>query len=275
MSDPNPWRLDGSGPEIYERYRVPTEFEPLALIFLERVGLKEGERVLDVACGTGIVGRLAVEQVGGLRAVTGVDINPAMLEVARSASRSNGAMEWHTGSAEALPFPDREFDVVLCQQGLQFFDDRQKALSEMFRVLKPGGRLGIAVWQTLQHDPFGLAVADALRRHVSEAAAERAAQALGTEDVLRSLMKGAGFREIVIETVVLTRESESVEQSVRHHLASSGRLAAIAGALSEESRAAVIADVVAALRPYRHPDGWRIPRGTYIAMARRVQSGSV
>src|SRR3546814_10148611 len=107
--------------------------------------LREGERVLDVACGTGVVTRLASEQVGATGAVAGLDVNPGMLAVARAATPEGMSIEWHEANAEAMPLPDASFDVVLCQLGLQFMPDRQAALREMRRVLVDGGRLAFNV----------------------------------------------------------------------------------------------------------------------------------
>ncbi len=134
----------GNAAENYERYFVPTIGIPFATALLEAAGLHRGERVLDVACGTGVVTRLAAEQVGSSGAVAGLDINPAMLAVARSVSSSGAAIEWHEASAESLPLADGSFDVVLSSLGLQFVPDKASALREMRRVLAPGGRLAIA-----------------------------------------------------------------------------------------------------------------------------------
>jgi ubiquinone/menaquinone biosynthesis C-methylase UbiE len=135
----------GSAPGNYERYFVPVIGAPLATDLIDIAGLRPGERVLDVACGTGIVARLAAERVGSTGTVTALDINPAMLAVARSVASPGMSIEWYESSAEAMPLPDEAFDVVLCQLGLQFFPDRLAALREMQRVLAPGGRLVICV----------------------------------------------------------------------------------------------------------------------------------
>jgi ubiquinone/menaquinone biosynthesis C-methylase UbiE len=98
--------------------------------------------VLDVACGTGVVAREAARRVGPAGAVAGLDRNEGMLAVAR---RMAPGIAWRHGLAEALPFPDGAFDAVICQFGLMFFEDRGKALGEMWRALRPGGRLAVAV----------------------------------------------------------------------------------------------------------------------------------
>ena len=96
---------------------------------------------MDVACGTGVVARLASQQVGATGTVAGLDVNPGMLAVARSATPTGMLIEWHEANAEAMLIPDASFDVVLCQMGLQFMPDKHAALREVRRVLVRGGRL--------------------------------------------------------------------------------------------------------------------------------------
>src|SRR5690606_30574041 len=135
---------DGHGrnpPANYERFFVPAIGAPVATDLIRHAALRQGERVLDVACGTGVAARLASQQVGARGTVAGLDVHPGMLAVARSATPPGTPIEWHEASAEAMPFPDASFDVVLCQMGLQFMRDQQAALREMRRVLVRGGRL--------------------------------------------------------------------------------------------------------------------------------------
>ena len=108
------WQLTASGPENYEQYQVPSVFEPLARIFLEQLPLGPGQRVLDVACGTGIVARVAASRVGATGSILGVDLNAGMLAVARKNTPVGGApVEWRQGDALALPCADAQFDAVL------------------------------------------------------------------------------------------------------------------------------------------------------------------
>src|SRR5260370_13852749 len=121
----SPWSDYGaSGPEIYERYMVPSLFGPWAADLVKLAAPIRGERVLDVACGTGIVARLAAQRVGPMGKVVGLDLNPSMLTVARSASAGTENIEWREGNATAMPLSQQTFDLVLCQQGLQFLPDR-------------------------------------------------------------------------------------------------------------------------------------------------------
>ncbi|HLL50277.1 MAG TPA: methyltransferase domain-containing protein, partial [Thermomicrobiales bacterium] len=140
MNDHEPWQLTGNAAELYERYLVPTITGVWAADLVRRAALQPGERVLDVACGTGIVARLAAEQVGAQGVVVGLDLNTAMLDVARALPSPAGApITWTEASVLAMPFPDATFDVVVCQLGLQFFPDRPQALQEMRRVLVSRG----------------------------------------------------------------------------------------------------------------------------------------
>jgi len=133
------WQLIDNGAEAYERYLVPAVMARFADDLVESVG--PGDRVLDVACGTGIVARRAAARGA---TVVGVDVNAQMLDVARAA---DPAVEWIEADATALPLADDAFDIVLCQQGLQFMPDPAAALAEMRRVLAPGGRLTVSVWR--------------------------------------------------------------------------------------------------------------------------------
>jgi ubiquinone/menaquinone biosynthesis C-methylase UbiE len=152
----------GTAPENYERYFVPTIGAAWAAALLEVAGLRSGERVLDVACGTGIVTRRASELVGPDGFVAGLDVNPAMLAVARSVSPTS--IEWHESSAESIPCPDASFDVVTCSLGLQFVPDRSAAMREIRRVLADGGRVAIGTVGAIP--PVFEILAQALARHV-------------------------------------------------------------------------------------------------------------
>lgn len=271
MTQQERWQLSGSGPENYERYQVPSIFAPLARIFLDRVPLREGARLLDIACGTGIVARSAASALGPRGSVVGVDLNPGMLKVAAATAPKGGpAFDWREGDVADLPCADDEFDTVLCQQGLQFFPDKPAALREMHRVLAPGGQLALCVWRTVEHSPCNQATAAALARHVNDEEATRiqAPFALGEPDVLHSLIADAGFNDIEITESVLTRRMLPPEESIPGHIASTPVAPAVA-ALDAETRAALVADIAEALAPYRDADGMAIPQGTHIALARK------
>jgi SAM-dependent methyltransferase len=171
MNTPNQWQLSGNAAERYERVLVPAIFTPWAADLVALAKLRPGERVLDVACGTGVVARLAAERVGPEGHITGLDLNEGMLEVARSQPIPAGAaaVAWVQSSALGMRVPDSSFDVVLCQQGIQFFPDRPQALREMIRVLVPSGRVFTSVWEG--PTPYTTAMWNAVARHVGADAA--------------------------------------------------------------------------------------------------------
>jgi ubiquinone/menaquinone biosynthesis C-methylase UbiE len=144
MVDLHHWQLDGSAPELYERYLVPAITTKWADDLVGRAQPGAGENVLDIACGTGIVARLASRWMRQGH-VTGLDLNKGMLPVARTVSSDGAPIDWTEGSALDLPFEAGTFDLVLCQLGLQFFPDQERALREMHRVLSPTGRVALSV----------------------------------------------------------------------------------------------------------------------------------
>src|SRR4030095_9221631 len=152
MAQPERWQLSGQGPESYEQHLVPALFAAFAASLVTQATVQLGERLLDAACGTGIVARIAAPHIGEAGHVTGLDLNPGMLAVARAVPMRHGApITWQEGSLEALPFEERAFDVVLCQQGLQFCPNRTKAVREMRRVLRTGGRPPSSARPALAH----------------------------------------------------------------------------------------------------------------------------
>jgi ubiquinone/menaquinone biosynthesis C-methylase UbiE len=186
-------------PENYERFFVPTIGEPLANDLIRLAALRPDERILDVACGTGIVARLATQQVGSNGTVAGLDVNPGMLEVARSITPAGMSIEWYESSAEDMPLPDEAFDVVLCQLSLQFMADKLAALREMQRVLVSGGRLILNV-----PGPTGkifAVLAEAMERHISSEAAGFVTHVFSLHDTTETqqLLNKADFRDIAVQ----------------------------------------------------------------------------
>jgi ubiquinone/menaquinone biosynthesis C-methylase UbiE len=186
--------------EMFDRYFGPTIFGPWARVLLEHATPLPGERVLDLACGTGTVARQVAPVVGVNAKVVAVDINPDMLAVARSHPAPPGAtIEWRVGDASSLDLPDGAFDLALCQQGLQFFPDRAAALREVRRVLTGSGRLVLNVWQALDRHPVFQALCEAEARHLGVALADVATPWSLPDDVqLRALMSEAGFQRVEI-----------------------------------------------------------------------------
>jgi ubiquinone/menaquinone biosynthesis C-methylase UbiE len=185
--------------QVYDSLFVPAEFEAWAPRVAAAARIGPGSRVLDVACGTGVLSREAMRRVGPTGSVTGLDVDPGMLAVA---ARHAPEIRWREGRAEALPFADRSFDAVLCQFGLMFFPDRIAALREMHRVAAAGGYIAVAVWDTLDQTPAYAAFVRLLARVVGPRAAEalKAPFVLGDRDELAALITAAGLRIFDIET---------------------------------------------------------------------------
>src|SRR5919201_2858935 len=148
-----------------------------------------------------------------------------------------------------MELPNESFDVILCQQGLQFFPDRPAALREMRRVLVPTGRLALSTWREITRSPGFAALAEALARHVPAAVATiRGPFALGDADALRALVAGAGFRDVVIRPLARTLRFPSAEEFVRRYVAGSP-LAGPVGQADETARGSLLRDVAAAPGP--------------------------
>ena len=271
--DPGHWQLERGAAELYERYLVPAVALPWAVDLIDRVGVGPGARVLDLACGTGVVARTAASRVRGGGRVAALDLNAGMLRVARSLAPAGGrSIEWYEGSALALPFHDGEFQVVLCQLGLQFFPDRRKAVHEILRVLAPHGRVGASVYTAIERNPATHALSDALDRHLGPDAsrAKRAEHSLADARILHALFADAGFAELRVETVARNVHFASIAEYVRIQL-SATPLAALLDehepAISESLIALVSADVAERLAPYLHKGGVDFPQEIHIALA--------
>lgn len=232
----------GTGPENYQAFFVPAIGAPLASDLIAAASLRAGERVLDVACGTGVVARLAVPGVGDDGAVAGLDVNPGMLAVARSVTPDDMTIDWYETSAEAMPLPDNSFDVVLCQMGLQFMPQKQKAIAEIRRVLRPEGRALLSMPGPTPALMVGLA--EGLATHIGPKAAGfiHAVFSLHEPDELRGLLSNAGFTAIAFErtreTLTLPAPAEFLWQYIY-----STPLAAPVGEATDEQRQALEADV--------------------------------
>lgn len=229
---------------------VPTILGPQAERLLDALEPASGARLLDLACGTGAVARPALGRVGLVGHVVGLDVDADGIAVARASSPE--AIEYVLGSAVDLPFESASFDAVACQQGLQFFEDRARALAEVRRVLAGGGRLAASVWASLDRQPVFGAIRRALLKHVGQEAGEAfflRPSSLGEPGRLESLLRTAEFAEIVVEDASQEADFPSVVDFLEQYGAATGFGATLAS-LRPEQRDAIVADVEDAL-----PDG--------------------
>lgn len=270
MAQQGQWQVAGSAPEVYERELVPAVFGPWAPILIDLAQPRPGERVVDIACGTGVVARSAAAKVGPTGIVAGVDLNPGMLMVARSLTTTDdaAAVQWHEASADSLPLPDGSFDIAYCQLGLQFFADRPAALREMRRVLPSSGRLALMVWRGINESPGFEAFAESLERNISPAAAAimRAPFGLSDADELSGLVAAADFQSITVQRSVGTVEFPSVERFISSYVAGSP----LAGHVSQASAAAcehLAADTKLALEKYVNSRGLSFPIAAHLLVA--------
>jgi ubiquinone/menaquinone biosynthesis C-methylase UbiE len=271
MPPDDPDALSGGPAEIYERYMVPGIFGHWARELLDLAGPRPGERVLDVACGTGIVARQAGERVGRTGHVVGLDFHPGMLAQARALGLAGGLpIEWREGDAQRLPLPDGSFDLVLCHQGLQFFPDRPAALRGMRRVLALGGRLAVAVWLGLDRNPAHAALTGALERRASAEVAGlmQGAFSLGRAEELRRLLAEAGFRRI--EVVHRTRPSHFPSPRAFARIVLAASVLGRSGVqLDDDQVVAIVNDVGDELEPYDGPNGVVFPMEAHLALGWR------
>ena len=256
--------------ENYERVFVPAFFAQWAPMLCEAAGLSPGARVLDVACGTGIVARTASPLVAPSGQVIGLDANEAMLTVAR---RVAPELEFQRGEAAALPFPDRSFDAVLCQMALMFFADRRAAVTEMSRVLRPGGVLALLVPGPLDDQPGFTPFVTVASRHAGPDAVGLLSSYFGCGDeaALAELLVDAGLADVRVEQRHGIYQAPSAEAMVRTEVESTPLIERI----DESTYAAIRADAGAALQAFTTTDG-RIeaPFSCLLAMGRRTHSSS-
>lgn len=236
----------------YEELFVPALFAEWAPRVASAARLGRGQRVLDVACGTGVLAREAARRVGPEGEVVGLDASPGMLAVA---ARVAPELEWRAGQAGELPFGPAAFDAVLSQFGLMFFPDRVCALREMLRVLAPGGRLAVAVWDRVETSPGYVVEIELLERLGGKRAADalRAPFVLGDAAELEALFRAAGAASIELSSERGTARFPSIRAMVEADLR--GWLPLMNAALDEATIQRILAEAERALSPYRDSSG--------------------
>lgn len=254
-----------SFPEMFERLLVNPLFRPFAEGVLDQTPLEPGHALLDIACGTGIVARLAKQRLGASGTVAGVDASPGMLNVARGVAPG---IDWREGSAAALPLrPGETFDVATCHQGLQFVPDKPAAIREMCRALKPGGRVAIATWRPDTEMPFLAQLRSIAEKYLGPIEDKRFS--LGDPSALESLLRDAGFNSIHVATIERALRFPDSSGFLRLNTIAFLGMTDAAKAMTDQRRTQVIDTIlaasIAAARPYTSTYGLCFPMKTCIA----------
>ena len=250
MSKIGTGQVSASAAEIYEEFYLPALFLEWTPRMADAARIGAGQRVLDVACGTGVLARAVADRVGPRGAVVGLDVNEGMLAVAR---RKAPAIEWRQGAAEDLPFADASFDAVVSQFGLMFFQDRARAIRQMIRVLRPGGRLAVAVWDSLDKTPAYAVFVSMLERLFGKETAEalRSPFVLGDTPALLHLFRDAG----VPDTHIASHEGSAHFPSIESWVFTDVKGWTAADLIDEAGYKRLLAEAERELRPFVLADG--------------------
>ena len=206
---------DTSAAEAYDTILVPEVMQPWADLMVQKAHVGTGARTLDVACGTGVVARCAARLCGPQSHASGLDIDPAMITVAKAAAlREALNIDYRCGSASELPFEASSFDAALCLHGLQYFPDKTLALAEVRRVMRPGAGLVMVVWTAMETCAGNWAMITALERRGIDAKDMRKPFALSDSAALRTLVEHAGFNDVTVEGTHRTVRFASVRTFV-------------------------------------------------------------
>ncbi len=252
----------------YESLFVPALFEVWTKHLVEGAGIRKGAIVLDIACGTGVLARNVLAIVGANGRVVGVDPAPGMLAAAKEIEP---AIDWVLCSAEALDVDDGAFDCVVSQFGMMFFENRKKSAEEMFRALKSGGSLAIAVWRSVDHNPAYGDIISVLEEHVGTAAADalRLPYSLGNPAEVTAVLEGAGFAEITVQARTETAKFPGSRQMVEAELR--GWLPLFDIFLSEDKINEVLVESDKTLGKYAESSGEAVfPTSAHIFTARKI-----
>lgn len=266
------WKIAGHGAEAYERYIVPAWMGAWARHMVQAARIEAGDRVLDMACGTGVVAREAYKAVTSKGEVTGVDRDQQRLDAAAKFARQEGAssIQWRQGDALNIPLDTASCDVALCQQGLQFFPDKPAALQELARVLRPWGRVVLGTWAALNRCSIMSVLADIITENFGMKGGEvfHASCSLSERETLRALLENAGFKNIHIRMETKVARYPSIADFLLGYLSIFPFSASIS-ALNETDRVSLFKKMELALSSYSDDDGLAAPLTSHIAAAAR------
>lgn len=262
------FQLSHHAAEMYESQKVAVLFRPLAEATLQEIPINEYELVLDVACGTGIVSRLIGKKISYTSKIVGVDLNQGMLTVAQELTKDKQEIfEWRHADVGELPFSEDTFTLAFCQQGLQYFPDKIKALSEIRRVLKPNGRLVLTVWSEVSE--FILALAESIKVHVGEEVGMQCLAPFSFRDglVIRNMVMEAGFEDVSLKNLTIWRKMNPMNLTVPKEIASSP-VGPKVTSKGQKVIDKIIRDVDNAMKPYQKDSGFIVPQHSHLLQAR-------
>ena len=261
----------GSIPEHYDRFLGPVFFQPYAADLVGRLRVPPGGRVLEVACGTGIVTERLRKKLPPDTTVVATDLNEPMIAFARTARPLGSGVEWKAADAQALPFPDASFDAVVCQFGLMFVPDKALALREARRVLKPGGVLAFNVWANFDANPVGRIAHTVISEFFPTDPPTFYLVPFGMDDeaLLRRLLKEAGFEVTTFDRVSLEARSPSATEASRG-LVLGNPVAAAIEARGTAKPDAIMAAVAKALTAAGGAAPLRLPMCALVVVARAI-----
>jgi ubiquinone/menaquinone biosynthesis C-methylase UbiE len=206
----------GSVPENYDRYLGSIFFHGFADDLAARLAVKPGVRVLEIACGTGIVTERLARRLAGVGSLVATDLNEPMLAYARSKGFADAGVTWRTADGTALPFDDAAFDAVVCQFGLMFFPDKAKGVREAWRVLRPGGHYLFNVWDAIAHNPVARITHETVATFFPADPPQFYATPFSLHDAsrVREWLTAAGFEDTAPVSVTQTGTSPSAADAV-------------------------------------------------------------
>lgn len=206
-------RFIGSIPEHYDRYLGPRIFLEFALQLCAKTAALQPDSVLELAAGTGILTRQLRDALPGPCSLTATDLNPPMLEQARTKFEDHESVRLEPADATALPYKDSSFDVVACQFGVMFFPDKQRSYEEALRVLKPGGSYIFNVWGPLESNPFARIAHETVAASFPDNPPGFYKVPFGYSDaaIIERSMLEAGFAQVTIQVSNIRSDIPSAE----------------------------------------------------------------
>ena len=262
MGDSETGQVSAEAARIYEEIYLPALFQQWCSLAISAAGIAAGDNVADIACGTGALAIAVSQRVAPGGKTVGIDNNQGMLDVARAKS---SMVEWRHSQAERLPYADDHFDCVVSQFGLMYFEDRERAVREMLRVLRPGGKLAVIVWDTLDNNP-GLAAEEYLWQQVFGEEVDAAPYCLGEPTVIQTLFAASGVNEVQIAT----HQGTASFGSIRQWIETGARGWTDDDSLSEDELALLLDTAEKELIRFRTSDGKaRFPTSAHVITARK------